>query len=121
MQASQILERIAQLRRDRNWTEYRLSLESKIPQTTISSWYKKKLVCRHPVVQVKICGAFGISMAQFFSESGQYPDLTSQQEKLLHEWRTLSNKQRYLTLLFIHAMKSEDFKSDLPWLPITGR
>ena len=43
MQTSQILERIAQLRRDRNWTEYRLSIESKIPQTTISSWYKKKL------------------------------------------------------------------------------
>ncbi len=120
MQASQILERIAQLRRDRNWTEYRLSLESKIPQTTISSWYKKKL-CPSILSLSKICGAFGISMAQFFSESGQYPDLTSQQEKLLHEWRTLSNKQRYLTFLFIHAMKSEDFKSDLPWLPITER
>ena len=120
MQASQILERIAQLRRDRNWTEYRLSLESKSLRLLFLSSYKKKL-CPSILSLVKFAGLSGISMAQFFSESGQYPDLTSQQEKLLHEWRTLSNKQRYLTFLFIHAMKSEDFKSDLPWLPITER
>jgi len=37
-----ILERILQLREEKGWSEYKLSVESGIPQSTISSWFRKK-------------------------------------------------------------------------------
>jgi len=52
----------------------------------------------------RICEAFGISMAQFFSETGEYPDLTAQQKQLLHFWTLLDEKKRDYALLMIEKM-----------------
>lgn len=37
-----VLQRITDLRLARNWSEYQLSVRSGLPQSTISSWYRKK-------------------------------------------------------------------------------
>ena len=37
-----VLNRILELRGEKGWSEYRLSVESGIPQSTISSWFRKK-------------------------------------------------------------------------------
>ena len=60
-----VLERILQLKKGRGWTEYRLSLESGIAQTTISSWFRKNITPSVASLQ-RICDAFGITMSQFF-------------------------------------------------------
>ena len=52
----------------------------------------------------RICDAFGISMAQFFSEAEQYPDLTDEQKKLLHFWALLDEKKRDYALLLIEKI-----------------
>ncbi len=36
-----VLNRILQLREEKGWTECKLSVESGIPQSTISSWFRK--------------------------------------------------------------------------------
>ena len=36
-----ILKRIVDLRKERNWTEYQLAEQSGLTQSTISSWYRK--------------------------------------------------------------------------------
>lgn len=51
-----------------------------------------------------ICDALGISMAQFFSESEEYPDLTTQQKRLLHYWTLLDEKKRDYALLMIEKL-----------------
>ena len=99
-----ILQRITQLKRQRNWNDYRLSVESGIPQTTISSWYKKNILPTLSSLQ-KICDAFGVSMAQFFTESEKFPDLTHAQKELLKNWGDLSRANRDLVLLIIDWMK----------------
>ncbi len=39
-----ILDRITEQRLIRNWTEYELAQRSVLPQSTISSWYRKKML-----------------------------------------------------------------------------
>ena len=52
-----------------------LAEESGLTQSTISSWYRKNLVPSIPSLE-KICQAFGITLAQFFStdETSFSPD-----------------------------------------------
>ena len=39
-----ILKRIVDLRKERNWTEYQLAEQSGLTQSTISSWYRKNML-----------------------------------------------------------------------------
>ncbi|WP_334291954.1 helix-turn-helix transcriptional regulator [Blautia obeum] len=39
-----VLGKITSLREERGWTTYRLSKLSGIPQSTISTWYRKNLM-----------------------------------------------------------------------------
>ena len=39
-----VLEKITSLREERGWTTYKLSKLSGIPQSTISTWYRKNLM-----------------------------------------------------------------------------
>ena len=39
-----ILQKITLERTARNWTEYQLALKSGLPQSTISSWYRKNML-----------------------------------------------------------------------------
>ena len=62
-----VLEKIRKYRIERAWTEYQLAENSELPQSTISSWYRKNQIPTIPSME-KICKAFGITLAQFFTE-----------------------------------------------------
>ena len=66
-------ERIQQLMQERNWTIYRLAKESGLSQTTISNIFKRNNEPSIPTLK-RLCGAFGITMSQFFRGSGDYGD-----------------------------------------------
>ena len=68
-----ILGEITYLREKRGWTEYQLAESSGLPQSTISSWYRKKVLPSVPSLD-KICSAFGISLSQLFSEDDDYDE-----------------------------------------------
>lgn len=97
-----ILDRITVLQNERNWTAYRLSQESGIPQTTISSWYKKNMT---PSISslAQICDAFHITLAQFFSE-GEAVDITLEQKKLLDAYARLSKYQQSKLFDFLDSL-----------------
>ena len=88
-----ILEKITELRNIRNWTEYRLSEAADIPQSTISSWYKKDMLPSITSLE-KICNAFGITLSQFFMEEGSPVELTKKQQELLDKWTLLNRRQQ---------------------------
>ena len=99
-----VLERIVELRKSRNWTEYQLSERSGVPQSTISSWYRKHMT---PTVSSleKICDAFGISLSQFFMDERNTPIcLTPKQEQLLNASIKLSAEQFDALLHFIETL-----------------
>lgn len=96
-----ILQKITEQRLARNWTEYQLAAHSGLPQSTISSWYRKEMLPSIPSLQ-KICGAFDMSLAQFLSDEN-YTELTPDQTELLDLWKRLTAEQKAAVL---HLLKT---------------
>lgn len=89
-----ILETITKYRLERGWTEYQLAERSGLPQSTISSWYRKDTV---PSLE-KICNAFGITLSQLFAENDAPVTLAHSQKILLEKWSKLNKEQQDILL-----------------------
>lgn len=98
-----ILAAITKYREERSWTEYQLAEHSGLPQSTISSWYRKNMVPTIPSLE-KICAAFGITLSQLFAEDDTAVSLTASQQKLLERWSRLSQEQQEVIFALINKM-----------------
>lgn len=98
-----ILAAITTYREEKGWTEYQLAEQSGLPQSTISSWYRKNMVPTIPSLE-KICTAFGITLSQLFAEGNVPVDLTDRQQELLTRWVKLSEEQQDAVLALIDKM-----------------
>ena len=98
-----ILTAITTYREERGWTEYQLAEQSGLPQSTISSWYRKNMVPTVPSLE-KICAAFGITLSQLFAEGDSPVSLTEPQKKLLERWSRLSEEQQSVVFALIDMM-----------------
>jgi transcriptional regulator with XRE-family HTH domain len=98
-----VLERISQLKEERKWTEYRLSEESGIAQTTISSWFKKDICPTVPSLE-NLCKAFNITMSQFFAYENVPVVLSDKQRELLDNWDKLPENQQGIVLDLLKSM-----------------
>ena len=95
-----VLNRILKLREERNWTEYRLSEESEIPQSTISSWFRKNIIPSVASLE-KICRAYNITLSQFFAEDAEVNDLTDIQKDMLSYFCKLNEAQQKSLINFL--------------------
>lgn len=98
-----ILAVITTYREERGWTEYQLAERSGLPQSTISSWYRKNMIPTIPSLE-KICAAFGITLSQLFSEGDTPVSLTESQRQLLERWTRLSEEQQAVVFALIDQM-----------------
>ena len=98
-----ILATITKYRQDRGWTEYQLAERSGLPQSTISSWYRKNMIPTVPSLE-KICIAFGITLSQLFAEEENMVSLTDSQKKLLESWSRLTEEQQVAVFALIDKM-----------------
>ena len=98
-----VLKRILDLRLERGWSEYRLSVEADIPQTTISSWFRKQ-ICPTVSSIEKICKAYNITLSQFFSEDTNAVTLTDNQAVLVKQFSKLGPKQQETLLSFLSSI-----------------
>ena len=99
-----ILAIITAYRQERGWTEYQLAERSGLPQSTISSWYRKNMVPTIPSLK-KICLAFGITLSQLLSEGDALVSLTEDQRKLLERWARLNKDQQEVIFALIDKMQ----------------
>ncbi len=98
-----VLQRILELRQKREWSEYRLSEESQIPQSTISSWYRNNSMPTIPLLE-KICAAFNITMSQFFAIGEYTVTLTPEQSQMIAEWSRLDKEKQEKLLEFLKTL-----------------
>ena len=98
-----ILTTIEKMRTSRGWTEYQLAENSGLPQSTISSWYRKSLVPTIPSLE-KICDAFGITLSQLFAEGEDAVSLTTSQKRLLESWSRLTAEQQEAFLALMNTI-----------------
>lgn len=97
-----VLERIVQLREERGWSEYRLSEESGITQSTISTWFRKNVTPTVGSIE-NICKACNITLSQFFNFDNEPVTLTDTQKELLENWSRLTTQQQHI---FLELLKS---------------
>ncbi len=99
-----ILEKITKLRLENNWSEYELAERADLPQSTISSWYRKKLIPSIPSLE-RICDAFGITLSQFFLGDDCYSEkITKEQIEILKRWNKLTKNQQEKLADFLDSM-----------------
>ena len=98
-----ILAVITTYRESRGWSEYQLAERSGLPQSTISSWYRKNMVPTIPSLE-KICDAFGITLSQLFAEEDAPVSLTASQKQLLEKWSRLTEDQQAAVFTLIDKM-----------------
>lgn len=98
-----VANRIVELCKEHGMTKYRLSQLSGISQTALANIISNASVPTILTLE-KICDAFGITLAQFFTAKG-YPDLTDVQKELLEIWNSLEAKEREILLAFVRSLK----------------
>lgn len=88
-----VIKRIENLKNQRGWSDYKLSLESGIAQSTLATMKQRKTPIKIDALQ-SICDAFGITLAQFFLEDEQVEILSEQEHKLVENFRKMSSKKQ---------------------------
>ena len=99
------LARLKQLLNDRGWTEYRLSKECGLAQSTIGNIYRRNVNPSLDTLET-ICKGFGITLSQFFAE-GEVVELTPELKEVFENWVSLTPKQKEAALQMLKAMKCE--------------
>lgn len=98
-----VLTIITEYREARGWTEYQLAEQSGLPQSTISSWYRKGMIPTIPSLE-KVCNAFGITLSQLFAGDEDSISLTPSQKKLMEAWARLTEEQQAAVFQLIERM-----------------
>ena len=96
--------RIAELCRKRGYTKYRLAQLTGITQTALGNILNQKSMPTMANLE-RICDAFEVTIAQFFSEDGSRLDLTDEQKEILEIWDGLDEKEREIFMTFIRSLK----------------
>ena len=97
-----ILGKIEKERIKRGWTEYMLAQNSNLPQSTISTWYRKKLQPSVASIE-RICNGLGITLAQFFADEDE-PAVSKDQKELFEYWQKMNPAQRESLISFLKNM-----------------
>ncbi len=90
-----VVSRIDTLCKARGWSYYRLSRATGIPYSTLNTMLHKSNVPSVPSL-VKICDGFGITLAQFFSDTDETALLTADQKQCLQLWNRLNARNKEL-------------------------
>ena len=80
--------RIKELCKKRGYTKYRLAQITGMTQTALGNILNQKSL--PTIVNLeRICDAFGITLAQFFTDDGSKLNLTQDQQEILDIWDDL--------------------------------
>ena len=102
-----VFQKILKLREEKGWSEYKLSVESGIPQSTISSWFRKKAQPSILSIQA-ICDACGITLAEFFAdEASNIAYLSDLQAQLLEEFAHLTLEQQKALISLLNTFTNK--------------
>lgn len=97
-----VLGRLRQLLDERGWTEYRLSKECGLAQSTIGNIYRRNTIPSLETIET-ICKGFGISVAQFFAEN-DFVELTPEVRELVTSWHALPSREREAILEMVKSL-----------------
>ncbi len=98
-------DRLRKLMKERGWTEYRLSKECGLSESTLANIFRRNTVPSITTLET-ICDAFGITLSQFFAE-GEMVELTPELKVLFENWVSLTADQKEAALHMIQALNNK--------------
>lgn len=99
-----VIKRIDNLMKEQEWSDYKLAAESGLSSSTIANIHRRNTVPSIPALEA-ICSAFGITLAQFFSDNNFSVQLNRDQLDLFTQWIYLTDNQKKLIYQLIKEMK----------------
>ena len=93
MRDTDVIQHIQDLCKERNWSYYRLAKESDIPYSTLNNMISRTNIPTIPTLQ-KLCDGFGITLADFFLDQPEHPQLTDGQKELVELYNRLDHEKR---------------------------
>lgn len=98
-----IIDRIEQLCEQKQMSRYRLAQKSGISQSSISTLLNRQSV---PTIQTleKICKGLDMTLAQFFSEDDELPNLTEEQKRFLTTWNAMNKQEKALVEAYMQGI-----------------
>ena len=99
-----VIKKIDALMKEKNWSDYKLAAISGLSSSTIANIHRRNTVPSISTLEA-ICSAFGITLAQFFTEDNYTVQLNSEQQDLFQHWVSLTESQKELIYRLIKEMK----------------
>ena len=105
-----LVDRIEELIGERGLSRYQLAKLSGIAESSVSNLFNRGSMPTVYTIE-KICNGLGITLSQFFSKTGEYPDLSKEQKELLDIWAGIKNEDRELALAYLKGMAKKGLSS----------
>lgn len=83
----EVLEKIELLRKEKGWSINYLAMESGLTQSTLNNLYSRNTEPKISTLRA-ICGAFGITLSDFFKEDKNDDELIRRVKRLSKENKT---------------------------------
>ena len=100
-----IHNRLRRLLDERGWTEYRLSKECGLSESTIANIFRRNTLPSISTLEA-ICTGFGITVSQFFAD-GDMVEMTPEIKELFNSWVTLTAEQKQAVMQIISTLNSK--------------
>lgn len=104
---NKVVKRIDTLLAERGWKLYRLSQESGVPLSTLSTMFKRNT---YPTLDnlLKICAGFQITLSEFCEEPQLNEPVTEEILNLINSYKELSTDNRRLVVMIIQKMLMQE-------------
>ena len=93
----EVLEKIEELRKEKGWSINFLAMESGLTQSTLNNLYSRKTEPKISTLRA-ICGAFGITLSDFFKND-------ENEDELIRRVKCLSKENKTALLQIIKNLK----------------
>jgi len=104
MREEYVLHRVTELRNERRWSLYRLAKEAGVSYSTLNNSFRRNNVPSVPTL-MRICDGFGITLSEFFDESGSVPEqMTAADQLLLGGFHRLPRSDRNLLTAYMQGL-----------------
>ncbi|MBR1508780.1 MAG: helix-turn-helix transcriptional regulator [Eubacterium sp.] len=114
IQVEDIIARIDELCDFNGWSRYRLNIEADVSPSTMNNVYNRKSFPSIPTLK-RLCDAFGISLAEFFTfDVNPLRDYSigEDEQRIVNKYRNMSESGKKILMAYIQGISDTEKKDE---------